>query len=312
MRRAIAFGLALGSLSFAVQASAAVVWEGDFEDDDLEEWSYVLNEENISIASDPVARGTHAARIELTNDATWPNGLKRVELQHQPAAGRTAEDAKVFFAWSFYLPQTLPTSPSAQIGYWETNASYKQMMAFEVKGEDITFSTRHPSNKVQWSGNGVVTPGMWHRLAMAVVWSQDAAKGKVDVWFDGQQVVTGAAAKTLFDANSTFVQIGLLRGAVEFADAPVIFVDDAVEGDSLEDVRAMPPAPDAGAPPGVDAGVVEPPAPAPSGPAAQVPSSSPSSASDGGCHVGGSGGLTWLAGALAVVVARRWRRRHQA
>jgi hypothetical protein len=108
----------------------------------------VLNGENeqgtpyIIVGGDPAAEGRNAARIELHNDAEWPNGLKRVELQHQPDDARTAEGATTFFAWSFYLPETLPEDPSQTIGYWETAQSYQQMMAFDVAGESITFSTR--------------------------------------------------------------------------------------------------------------------------------------------------------------------------
>jgi MYXO-CTERM domain-containing protein len=70
---------------------------------------------------------------------------------------------------------------------------------------------------------------------MRITWS--LGEGSVDVWFDGEQVVDGAVAQTLSDGNPHFTQIGLLRDAIEFDDVPVIVLDDAVEGDSLEDVR---------------------------------------------------------------------------
>jgi hypothetical protein len=224
------------------EAAAAPVWVGDMESGDLSQWGYLLNEEvggvkYTTVTSDPVVQGTYAARIELHNDATWPNGLKRVEVQHGPEASRTAEGATLFFAWSFYLPETLAQEPSQQIGYWESGGSYQQMMAFEVTGERITFSTRRPQNVVQWDQDGIVTAGVWHRIAMRITWSKDPAIGAVDVWFDGEQVVTNALAQTLADDNPHFTQMGLLRGKVEFDDVPVIIIDDAVEGDSVEDVH---------------------------------------------------------------------------
>lgn len=224
------------------EAAAAPVWVGDMESGDLSQWGYLLNEEvggvkYTTVTEDPVVQGTYAARIELHNDATWPNGLKRVEVQHGPEASRTAEGTTLFFAWSFYLPETLPEEPSQQIAYWESGNSYQQMMAFEVTGERITFSTRRPQNVVQWDQDGIVTAGVWHRIAMRITWSKDAANGAVDVWFDGEQVVTNAPAQTLADDNPHFTQMGLLRGKVEFADVPVIVIDDAVEGDSVEDVH---------------------------------------------------------------------------
>lgn len=218
-------------------ALADVAWVGDFEDGTVDQWDGALNGQNISVLTDPVAEGTYAARIQLTNDAVWPNGLKRVELHHGPDPARTAEGAETFFAWSFYLPETLPTDPSQQIGYWESDQSYQQMMAFQVEGERISFATRRPQNQVHWDQDGLVTAGTWHRIAMRIFWSKDVAQGEVDVWFDGEQVVSGAQAETLADDNPHFTQVGLLRGAFEFADAPVILIDDAVEGDTLADVR---------------------------------------------------------------------------
>lgn len=223
-------------------AHAAPVWVGDFETGDLSQWSYLLNSDVDGMTysqadTQIVTQGTYAGRIELHNDAVWGNGLKRVELQHAPASGRTAEGQTTYFAWSFYLPEALPVDPGQQIGYWESNGSYQQMMAFDVAGERITFSTRRPDNVVQWEQDGAATPGQWHRIAMGIAWSTNVDLGRVDVWFDGEQVVTAAAAQTLADGNDHFTQVGLLRGQIEFADVPVIYIDDAVEGDSLEDVH---------------------------------------------------------------------------
>ncbi|WP_437962369.1 polysaccharide lyase (plasmid) [Sorangium sp. So ce119] len=229
-------------------AAAAPVWTGDFETGDLSQWSTSLNGERISVVTSPVLQGTRAGQIQLTNDARWPNGIKRVELNHKPAAGRTAEGKETYFAWSFYLPEALAADPPTQIGYWESDATYNQMMSFEVTGQNISFATRKPANKVQWQANGAVTPGVWHRIALHVRWSTNPSQGSVDVWFDGEQVVTAGQAQTLADGNAHFTQIGLLRNPAEFTDSPIIVLDDAVEGDTLEDVRpALPSSGEGGA-----------------------------------------------------------------
>lgn len=243
MKRGFLIGSSLAAcLSLgAAPAQAAVVWVGDFETNDLSQWTYVVNGQVNGVPYavpqlETVAEGMYAVQIELHNDAVWPNGLKRVELQHRPDAARTAEGATTFFAWSFYLPQTLPEDPSQQIGYWESNNSYQQMMAFRLRGEQLTFLTRRPMTVEQWQAD-VVTPAQWHRVAMSVTWSTSAAQGSVSVWFDGEQVVDEVSVQTLADNNPHFIQVGLLRDAIEFGDVPVIILDDAVEGDSLEDVR---------------------------------------------------------------------------
>lgn len=232
------------TLLFAPEARASVVWVGDFETGDLSQWSFVANARVDGMTylfpqMEIVAEGQYAARVELHNDAVWGNGgLKRVELQHLPQPARTAEGATTWFAWSFYLPEALPEDSVQGIGYWESNNSWQQVMALNASGQDLIFQTRRPNNVVQWEGHGRATPGEWHRVAMEVTWSTNAAIGSVSLWFDGELVVDDAGAQTRADGNPLFVQIGLLRWTGEFADVPVIILDDAVEGDSFEDVRA--------------------------------------------------------------------------
>lgn len=255
--RFFAAGFALAAITASMPARSAPVWVGDIETGDLSQWSGTLNGEHISVVQSPVLQGSYAARIELTNDAVWPNGLKRVELNHSPGAARTAEGTELYFAWSFYVPETLTVDPGQQIGYWESDNSYQQMMAFNVNGEKIQFITQKPQYKVHWEADGKVTAAAWHRIAMHIQWSKDPNQGVVDIWFDGEQVVTGALAQTLADDNAHFTQIGLLRGKIEFQDAPILFVDDAVEGDSIEDVHpALPQDPGSGGAGGAGGGGV--------------------------------------------------------
>lgn len=241
-----ALGLTLSLLTLTAPARAVVVWTGDLETGDLDQWEYKLNESGISVVQDPVTQGQYAAHITLTNADTWSNGLHRVELNHAPEDARTAEGAELYFAWSFYLPAALPDT-GQQIGYWESGQSYQQMMAFSADAGDLTFLTQQPSYVEHWTGSGVLTPNTWHRIAMFIKWSKDPAVGYVDVWFDGTQVVTNAAAKTLNDDNPHFTQVGLLRGTDPFTDEPEIVIDNALEGDSLEDVQGVPATTDGGA-----------------------------------------------------------------
>lgn len=324
MRTLVARGIFVAVVTTSAAAAADVAWVGDFEDGTVDQWDGALNAQNISVVTDPAAQGSYAAQITLTNDAVWPNGLKRVELHHGPDPARTAEGAQTFFAWSFYLPETLPTDPSAQIGYWESDQSYQQMMAFQVEGERITFATRRPQNQIHWDQDGAVTSGAWHRIAMRIFWSKDEAQGQVDVWFDGAQVVTGAQAQTLADDNPHFTQVGLLRGQVEFADSPVILIDDAVEGDTLEDVR--PDALSQGTGGGGGGGATSGNTTSGGATTGAGPSSTSSTGSgtgagtggasadggdeDGGCRTSGRGDATALVllGALGLIVSRRRRR----
>lgn len=205
-------------------------WREGFERGDLSGWSFLLNPRGLSVVRAPVAEGEWAARVEIQPGDLWPNGLNRVELQHKPPVAAVAEGARSCFAWRFYLPQAL-SAGRHQIGYWESYPSYRQIMSFEVRGEDISFVTRLPVERVHWQGSRRVTPGAWHQIAMCVRWSADPKRGLVDVWFDRQQVVLHAASRTLWDAPN-LVQIGILRDAPDTSE--VMFLDDAFEGPSLD------------------------------------------------------------------------------
>jgi MYXO-CTERM domain-containing protein len=225
-----------------LSASAAVLWTGDVETGDLSQFDSVLNgtingTDYATAAQDITLEGQYAVRIELHNDAIWPgNMLRRVEVHHSPDPSRTAEGATTCLGWSLYLPEALPADPGHSLGYWESNNSYQQMMAFNANGQNLRFITQQPNYTEHWSADGVLTPGEWHRIAMCVLWSEDPGVGTVDVWFDGEQVVTAASAKTLADGNAHFAQMGLLRSNVDIPEVPVIYLDYVLEGDTIEDV----------------------------------------------------------------------------
>jgi len=217
------------SLLAALPVSAEVLWRGDFETGTLEQWKGAPKSDSVKIVKDPVREGKYALRIDGTNAAN-KNGRDRIELQHQPK--QTSEGTERYFGWSVYLPKKF-TNSSHALGYFETRNSWKQLMAFEVQGEDIKFSTRVP-HALHWTGKGKLTPGRWHDFAVHVLWSREKEKGFVEVWFDGDKVVPLKKTATLLDDNVAFFQIGLFR---ETSDVPeTIILDHVVEATTLTEV----------------------------------------------------------------------------
>lgn len=230
-------------LGFSASASAEVTWRGDFETGDYDQWGYALNptkptdggeRENITIVDDPVQAGEHAARIQLHPDDKWQSSNQtRVELQH--SAADSAEGATTFFSWYFMIPENV--EESYNIAYWEGGGpNYLQAMAFGIEpkdgGTELSFLTRSPAT-THWTG--ALTPGEWHQLAMQILWSESETTGQVSVWFDGTKVVDAVPAQTKRDSASMFIQAGLYRNTPGTKE-PVIFLDEATEGTTLEDV----------------------------------------------------------------------------
>ena len=126
-----------------------------------------------------------------------------------------------------------------EIAFFESNVSFQNVMDFWVEpksggGTTIGFGIGPLATTKLWTAD--FTPGVWHQLAIHVLWSVNAQTGSIDVWFDGTQVITARNAKTKADGNTLFFQTGLHRAAVaNFTD--VIYFDDFIEADNLADAK---------------------------------------------------------------------------
>src|SRR4029079_875994 len=211
--------------------SAEVIWRRDFETGNTEQWKGAPKADGVKVVTEPVREGKYALRIDGTN-AARKGKLDRVEFQHKPKPPGTAEGPERYFGWSVYVPKKL-TEDYHSVGYFETRNSWRQLMAFEVHGEDIVYTTRVPYAR-RWTGKGKFTPGRWHDFAVHVLWSRDPAKGFVEVWFDGEQVVPRAITATLLDDNPAFFQLGFMRSTIAVPET--VFIDHIVEATTLEEV----------------------------------------------------------------------------
>lgn len=214
--------------------SAEVIWRGDFETGDLSQWRGTPKSDSFKIVTGPVREGKYALRIDGTN-AARRGERDRIEFQHQPVPPGTAEGTERYFGWSVYLPQKF-TGDFHSVGYFETRNSWRQLMSFEVHGEDILYTTRVPYAR-RWAGLGKLTAGRWHDFAVHVLWSRDPGKGFVEVWFDGEQVVPRATTATLLDENVAFFQLGIMRSTIDTPET--IVIDHIIEATTLAEV--MPP-----------------------------------------------------------------------
>jgi hypothetical protein len=225
--------LAFSSLCALSQpARADVLFRGNMETGDLKQWGYLLKEEGLSVVTDTVAEGKYAGKVTISKSELWDNGLNRVEVQHKPDNAYLTEGKEIYYGFSFYLPEKL-TEDNHQILYWETTETYQQVMQLAVEGEHMRFATQKPAWKVHWEADGKATAGKWHRVVIHVKWSASADTGQVDLWFDGDQVVTAGKAQTFLGAPA-FVQHGILRETIDKVET--LYFDDARSGTALADV----------------------------------------------------------------------------
>jgi hypothetical protein len=220
-------------------AAALVLWKGDFETGDLSQWDSTNliktgDRDNLVFVTDQVADGTKAAQITLRDDIIFePYNQSRVEVKHEGLHTMNGEDS--YYAWSFMVPGDAEIR--SNIGYWESLVSFKNTMSFYIEpadggGTDIVFGTGNLGETERWRQK--LELNKWHRIAIHNHWSQQQADGKVNVWYDYQQVVTNVTA-TKYDANELFFQMGLHRSDPS-PPVQVIYIDAAIETDSQADL----------------------------------------------------------------------------
>ena len=236
--------LALAGLALPDTAQAAVVWTATFENGDFSEWMPGINPTkdarmNIEVLGEQVYSGMYAGKITVHPDDTFTFGQNRVDIQHQSTL--TAEGSEMWLSGHYMLPEDAKVRN--EFGFFESNQSFQNVMDFWVEPKDgggtsISFGVGFLGEDVVWTGD--FAAGVWHQVAIHVLWSEDPATGRVDVWFDGQQVLTDHAAKTKADGNTLFYQTGLHRTEVgDFVES--IYIDDFIEADTFADAKIMAP-----------------------------------------------------------------------
>lgn len=226
-------------------ARATVVWTSTFEKGDLSEWMPGVNatkgtRKNVEVLGEQVYTGKYACKITVHPDDLFGQYVQdRVDIQHQSTL--TAEGKDTWVSGHYMMPAD--AGMRNEFAFWESNGTSQNVMDFWVEpktggGTTISFGVGFLGATKIWTAE--FTIGKWHQVAIHVHWSTNAQLGSVDVWYDGQQVVTAYKAKTKADTNTLFYQNGLHRKSPgNFVDT--IYIDDFVEADSFAEARIAPP-----------------------------------------------------------------------
>ena len=216
---------------------AKTLWKADFETGDTSQWHWIANPD-ASIASTECAfDGKYSGKIALSGEAKflW-NGnasLNRSEFHYTPEKGSTHEGKESFYAFSFYLPEAFSSVGRHELGYWESDQTWQQMMRFNIDGEDFLFKATAQESPFWIEKNGAKA-GQWHKVAMHIYWSTDPKKGFAHVWLDGKN--KGQHFFQTLPAKNTdmFNQLGILRNQQDKVE--VIYIDKVFATDNLTEL----------------------------------------------------------------------------
>ena len=255
----------------ARRANATVAWTATFEKDksgdacasmaadaEFVPGAIVVEGTRIDaeVLGEQVYSGDLACKVTVHPDDIYGQYKQdRVDVKHNSTL--TGEGKDMYLSGHYYLLADAQTRN--EFGMFETTDSLNWVdIWIEPKtGGGTSIKLGIESNGANlgsvliWTGD--FTPGKWHQIAIHIHWSQDATKGLVDFWLDGQQVVTAFKHKTKPNANDLYYLTGLHRVLMQPYTESIYF-DDFIEADTqAEAMIAAPVQPGSDAGTGIDA-----------------------------------------------------------
>ena len=235
-------------------AWAGVVWRGDFETGDISQYRRAqwVSADRLQVVESPVFQGRYAlqATVKQGDDPINSSG-NRNELVYQ---GYETEGSEYYYRWQVLFPQDYPSVKTWQVfTQWHHDGCCgSPPVEFFVYGEEIRFTLA--DSVTPWKT--ALVRGQWQDFILHVKWSPDPAVGFVELWHNGQRVLSRYAHATMYPGDGIYLKLGLYRSDT-VQPVGVVYHDGFVQGTRLEDVwpPAPTPTPDAGTPaPGPDAG----------------------------------------------------------
>ncbi len=266
----------LAVLAMPGVAGAGVVWRGDFESGTLSQYTgkQWVSPDRLQVVTSPVAQGRYAlkATVRQGDDPINASG-NRNELVFQ---GPETEGSEYYYRWQVMFPADFPSVRTWQLfTQWHHDGCCgSPPVEFFVYGEEIRLTMT--DSVTPWRTK--LVRGVWQDFIFRVKWSPDPAVGFIELWHNGQRVLSKRSLATMYAGQGIYLKLGLYRNDT-VQPVGVVYHDGFTQGTRLEDVLPPPPAPDAGTPapptPRPDAGTPAPPTPAPDAGTPPVPTPEP-------------------------------------
>ena len=224
-------------LSISSASQSKTLWKADFETGDTHQWHWIANPEAISVSTECAFDGKYSGKIRLTGEDKflWHGNadLNRSEFHYTPEKGSTYEGNETFYSFSFYLPEAFTYEGRHELGYWESNQTWQQIMRFNIQGEDFSFTATAQESPF-WIEKKGAKAKQWHKVAMHIFWSTDPKKGFTEIWLDGKNMGKYFFQTLLVADAEMFNQVGILRNQQQKIET--IYIDKAFATDNLTEL----------------------------------------------------------------------------
>ena len=215
------------------QAGSRVIWRGDFESGDLEQWGTAqrVADDRIQVVRSPTRQGSSAARFEVREGDNVGDGAPRAELallNRRDACCREGDER--WYRWQTMFDRSFPTDPGLFIDFvqFKKDGEGSGPVTFMVWGEQMEMR----ANGTHWKAP--LRRGQWEDFVFHVKWSPDPTVGFVELWRNGRLELPRKYMLTMDrdaagKAIPAYIKQGLYRSE-DFTQTGVVFQDGMVAG----------------------------------------------------------------------------------
>jgi hypothetical protein len=228
-------------------ATAEELFKADFETGDLSQFggkSKTMKPGSIEVVTDVVHSGKYAGKFTIYPENVF--NARQLRTQVNGPKVTVKEGTDTFMSFYHYMKDA--PKDRDNFFYWEGSPppSYSNVMTWWVEpkadgmGTVVKYGTGNLGKKgVHWEAE--FTTGKWHQLGMHVVWSEDAAKGNVKLWWDGKDVLD-KKVRTKGPQSVYFCQPGIHRDP-HTKSVDTIYFDDFICATTLAEIKLEKPEP---------------------------------------------------------------------
>jgi hypothetical protein len=192
----------------------------------------------ITAIDAPVRAGSFAGRFEVRSGDMVNSGA-RAEVVHCLAGSGCvgeSEGTERWYGWSTYWPADFDSAPTWQLftQWHHVGNSGSPPIELYVNGATMYFRTTDNAGTghvVHW--NAPLVTDTWRNFILGIRFSNDGT-GWVELWLDGEQVLSRTPTRTMIDNGNIFKQ-GLYRNA-NITRTQTLLHDNLRKGSTREQV----------------------------------------------------------------------------
>ncbi len=197
-------------------AARDVLWRGDFETGDLEQWDGVqrVARDRVEVRAAPGGRRGPVARFRVGPRDSIGDTDPRAELVKELD---TPERSEPWYRRSTYFDPAFPTDrPGSYVTWtqWRAADESDSYGSFMLWGDQLQLRL----DGTHWRRR--LTKGEWHDVVYHVKWSPDPDVGFLELWFDGEPALPRKHMATMAGRPGRAVPNYLKQGLYKSRDIP--------------------------------------------------------------------------------------------